>query len=558
MARRNVIVRLLPAVEGLGACTVIATDKTGTLTVNRMTVKRIALPDNYEVEVTGEGLDLAGQLQHPTGQIDLRHLAQCTRIARAGVLCNEAQLRLVEGEVSVVGDTVDAAFLVLGEKLSMAKVALEDCSARVDMIPYESARKFAASYNRDDDMVEVSVKGALEVVLGMCDQVDEERINQQAVQLARRGFRVLATASGRVQPAAGDSHSTSEPTGLEFLGLVGLIDPVRPDVPEAIQRCRAAGVAVKMVTGDHPATALSIARQLGIASDESEVMTGREIAALNAQAGEYQDTVGAATVYARVEPAQKTAIVKSLQDAGHFVAVTGDGVNDAPALHAANIGVAMGKSGTDVARDASDLIIADDNFASIVNGIEEGRTAYDNVRKIVWLLLATAMGELVVFLLATITGLPIPLTAVQLLWLNVVTEGIQDVALALEKREPGVLRRRPRAPSEQILDSRMIEQVLLSGSVMGIGSFLGFYWLLEVNGWSVFAASNVLLLVMVFYENVHVFNARSESRSVFRIPLTANPLVVGSAFPAQRIHIGAMYMPGIRDILDIEPVSLGT
>ena len=557
MARRNVIVRLLPAVEGLGACTVIATDKTGTLTVNRMTVKRIALPEGFEVEVTGEGLDLAGTLQDSTGQIDLRHQSQCTRIARAGVLCNEAQLRIVEGEVSAVGDTVDAAFLVLGEKLGVAKVALEDTAARLDMIPYESVRKFAASYNRADDMVEVSVKGALEVVLRMCDQVDEERITQQATQLAMQGFRVLAVASRRVQLTDGDSHATSEPTGLEFLGLVGLIDPVRPDVPEAIQRCRAAGVDVKMVTGDHPATALSIARQLGIASDESEVMTGREIAALNAEAGEFQDVVGAATVYARVEPAQKTAIVKSLQNAGHFVAVTGDGVNDAPALHEANIGVAMGKSGTDVARDASDLIIADDNFASIVNGIEGGRTAYDNVRKIVWLLLATAMGELVVFLLASITDLPIPLTAVQLLWLNVVTEGIQDVALAFEKREPGVLRRRPRAPSEQILDRRMIEQVVLSGSVMGIGSFLVFYWLVEVSGWSVFAASNVLLLVMVFYENVHVFNARSELRSVFRVPFTANPLVVGSAFLAQGIHIGAMYTPGIRDLLDIEPVSLG-
>ena len=557
MARRNVIVRLLPAVEGLGACTVIATDKTGTLTVNRMTVKRIVLPDGYEVEVSGEGLDLEGRLQHPTGQGDLRHQSRFSRVARAGVLCNEAQIRIVEGEVTAVGDTVDAAFLVLGEKLGLARVALEDNAARVDMIPYESARKFAASFNRADDMVEVSVKGAVEVVTAMCSDVNLDLIDHQAVELAMQGFRVLALASGRVEPDPERGHATENPSGLEFLGLVGLIDPVRRDVHEAIQRCRSAGVAVKMVTGDHPATALSIARQLNIASEEADVITGREISELDTESEEFNAVLNRAFVYARVEPAQKTAIVKSLQNTGHFVAVTGDGVNDAPALHAANIGVAMGKSGTDVARDASDLIIADDNFASIVNGIEEGRTAYDNVRKIVWLLLATAMGELVVFLLSTVTGLPIPLTAVQLLWLNAVTEGIQDVALAFEKREPGVLRRKPRGTAEQILDRRMIEQVLLSGSVMGVGSFLVFYWLVEVSGWNHFAASNVLLLVMVFFENVHVFNARSELRSAFRVPFSANPYVVASAFLAQGVHIAAMYTPGLRDVLDIEPVSLG-
>jgi Ca2+-transporting ATPase len=558
MARRNVIVRLLPAVEGLGACTVIATDKTGTLTVNRMTVKRLVLPDGYEVEVTGEGLELSGRLQRQTGEIALTEQALFMRMARAGVLCNESQIRIVDGEVSAIGDTVDAAFLVLGEKLGMAKVALEDNAVRVDMIPYESARKYAASFNRVDGMVEVSVKGAVELVLGMCDTADRPAITEQALKLARSGFRVLALASGRVQPTADNTHATEDPTGLQFLGLVGLIDPVRRDVPEAVQKCRSAGVQVKMVTGDHPATALAIARQLGIANDESEVITGREIAAADPESGEFRARLNAASVYARVEPEQKMAIVNSLQAEGHFVAVTGDGVNDAPALRAANIGVSMGKSGTDVARDASDLIIADDNFASIVNGIEEGRTAYDNVRKIVWLLLATAMGELMVFLLSSLTGLPIPLTAVQLLWLNVVTEGIQDVALAFERREPGVLRRRPRSPSEQILDRRMIEQVLISGSVMGFGAFMVFYWLVEVSGWNVIAASNVLLLVMVFYENIHVFNARSELRSVFHIPFSANPLVVGSAFLAQAIHIGAMFTPGLRDVLDIEPVSAMT
>ncbi len=563
MAGRNVIVRLLPAVEGLGACTVIATDKTGTLTVNRMTVKRLVLADGFEAEVAGEGLELSGEMLHEGQVLAGGRLDELARIAKSGVLCNEAQLRLVEDEVVAVGDTVDAAFLVLGEKLGLSKVEVEDAASRVGLIPYESARGFAASYNRSGGFggsggeVTCSVKGAVELVLEMCEGVDRPTVLDWTQQLASSGFRVIALAAGPAEmpdPSLIPSQIPTRPSGLRFLGLAGLIDPVRRDVPDAIQRCRDAGVDVKMVTGDHPATALAIARQLGIATDESEVVHGRELSV-----GEVEsDRIEAASVFARVEPSQKTGIVTTLQAAGHFIAVTGDGVNDAPALRAANIGVAMGRSGTDVARDASDLIIADDNFASIVNGIEEGRTAYDNVRKIVWLLLATAVGELVLFLLSTAMGLPIPLTPVQLLWLNVVTQGIQDVALAFERKEPGVLRRPPRSPAEEILDRRMIEQVLMSGFVMGLGSFLVFYWLVEVSGWSHFSASNVLLLALVLFENVHVFNSRSELRSVFRVPLAANPFVVASVFLAQGLHLGAMYTPGLRSVLDIEPVNIGT
>lgn len=555
MAGRNVIVRLLPAVEGLGACTVIATDKTGTLTVNRMTVKRVVLPDGYEAEVTGEGLELIGDVIGKDGIGETGRESEIRSLATAGVLCNEAQLRVIdkENEVVAVGDTVDAAFLVFGEKLAIRRMESEDAAPRTGLIPYESARGFAASYNKSSGTTHCSVKGAVELVLGMCLGADREAVLAQTDHLAGLGFRVIALAAGTVADIEPGSV-IPQPSGLEFLGLVGLIDPVRRDVPEAIQRCRDAGVDVKMVTGDHPVTALAIARQLGIAEDESQVVSGRELSSGDIGA----DRVASASVFARVEPSQKTDIVTSLQATGHYVAVTGDGVNDAPALRAANIGVAMGPGGTDVARDASDLILADDNFASIVNGIEEGRTAYDNVRKIVWLLLATAFGELVLFLLSTITGQPVPLTPVQLLWLNVVTQGIQDVALAFERREPGVLRRPPRSPLEQILDRRMIEQIVLSGTVMGVGAFLVYYWLLNVSGWDQFAASNVLLLVMVLFENVHVFNSRSELRSVFRVPLSANPWVVGAVILAQSVHIGAMYTPGLRTVLDVEPVNAGT
>jgi magnesium-transporting ATPase (P-type) len=559
MSKRDVIVRLLPAVEGLGACTVIATDKTGTLTVNRMTVKRVGLPDGTEVDIEGEGMSLTGRALVDGSPAAGETLERVKRLAAAATLCNEGSLRLSGGEVIPVGDTVDAAFLVLGEKLGLNKLELEDEAPAVGMAPFESERRYAACYNSANGVVTVSVKGAIETVLGMCPDADARAVERQAEAMASQGYRVIAVASGAAPsyddhaPAAG-----APPRGLELLGIAGLIDPVRADVPEAIEKCYNAGVAVKMVTGDHPATALAIARQTGIAQSMDDVVHGREMTDMDGDDEWMDQRIRRASVFARVEPGQKTRIVIALRRAGHFVAVTGDGVNDAPALRAANIGISMGKGGTDVARGASDLILTDDNFASIVDGIEEGRAAYDNVRKIVWLLLATAMGELMLFLLSTLTGLPVPLTPVQLLWLNVVTEGVQDVALAFEGREPGILRRPPRPPSQQIFDRRMIEQVALSGIIMGAASFGLFYVLYESWGWDQFATSNMVLLLMVLFENVHVFNSRSEARSVFRVPFRANPFVVASAFFAQGLHIASMYTPGLREALDVEPVSIGS
>ena len=558
MSKRDVIVRLLPAVEGLGACTVIATDKTGTLTVNRMTVKRIGLPDGTDVEIEGEGLALTGSALVNGEPATDDTLEGVKRLASASVLCNEASLRITDSETVAVGDTVDASFLVLGEKLGLRKLELDDQSQQLGMTPFESERRCAVSYNESGELTVASVKGAIETVLDMCPTADRPAIERQAEEMAAQGYRVIAIASGAVQAFDHSAPIEQPPKGLEFLGIAGLIDPVRPDVPEAIEKCHSAGVSVKMVTGDHPTTALAIARQLGIADRPEQVVHGREMMDMDGDGEWMSRRIREANVFARVEPGQKTKIVTALQDSGHFVAVTGDGVNDAPALKAANIGISMGRGGTDVARGASDLILTDDNFASIVDGIEEGRAAYDNVRKIIWYLLATAMGELTLFLISTITGLPAPLTPVQLLWLNVVTEGIQDVALAFEKREPGVLGRPPRPPSQQIFDRRMIEQVLLGGAIMGGVAFGLFYWLHEGLEWDEFSTSNMVLLLMVLFENVHVFNSRSETRSAFRVPFAANPFVVMSAVLAQGLHIVAMYTPGLRDALDIEPVSLGS
>jgi magnesium-transporting ATPase (P-type) len=341
---------------------------------------------------------------------------------------------------------------------------------------------------------------------------------------------------------------------LVLLGLVGFIDPVRPEVPDAIRTCQGAGIQVVMVTGDHPGTALAIAREIGIAATSDAVMTGAELEALGSEPPAFEERIAAVRVFARVTPIEKLRIVDALVRRGHFVAVTGDGANDAPALQRANIGVAMG-SGTDVTKDTASLIVTDDNFSSIVAGIEEGRFAYDNIRKVTYMLISTGFAEVAIFLLALIAGLPVPFLAVQLLWLNLVTNGIQDIGLAFEGGEPGAMRRPPRDPREGIFNRLMIEEVLVSGTAIGIIAFVVWSVLLGA-GQEEAHTRNLLVLLMVLVENIHCLNCRSEYRSILRIPLRNNVYIIGAILAAQGIHIAAMQIPLLQDVLGIGPVSL--
>jgi magnesium-transporting ATPase (P-type) len=554
MARRNVIVRQLPAVEGLGACTIVASDKTGTLTVNQLTARRLYLPGVGDLDVGGEGYAPEGEILRDGRPAEPSAIESARRLALSGALCNEATYEVDKDGVRHLGDTVDVAFLALAAKLGLNRAAILASHPQIEVIPYEPLRRFAASFNLDGDTSVAHVKGAAETIIPMCAGFDAAALLDRAGRMAADGYRVLAVARGELSGTAAAAADTASLASLEFLGLVGLIDPLRPEAAPAVQNCRGAGVAVCMVTGDHPATALAIARDLGIADDESDVVTGGRLAELGDDRVALDAVVAEARVFARVEPIQKLMLVQALQRLGHFVAVTGDGVNDVPALGAANIGVAMGRDGTDIARGAADLILTDDNFASIVGGVEEGRIAYDNVRKLIYLLVTTGVGELVLFLLAIAVGLPLPIFAVQLLWLNLVTNGIQDVALAFEKGEPGVLNRRPRPPRQPIFDRRMIEQVALMGAWMGIAAFGSFWYLLD-SGVPEADARNLVLLLMVLFENVHAFNARSERRSAFRIPFAANPFLVLAVIAAQGLHIAAMYTPGLSDVLGVMPIS---
>ena len=556
MARRNVIVRQLTAVEGLGSCTLIATDKTGTLTCNELTVREVCLPNGDMFPVTGQGFSPQGEVLRAGHPVELNVCPQLAAAVRAAVLCNEADLHHRNGEWVWRGDAVDVAVLVLGVKLGIQREPTLDAFPLVSSIPFESEHQFSASFHRHDERVEVFVKGAPERVLSMCgdrhSEADRERFNQMAINMASRGLRVLAVAGGVPSEELRAEDVPPQPTNLTLLGFLGMIDPLRAGAREAVTACQQAGVLVTMVTGDHRITALAIARDLGLAERDEQVVTAAEVDGTSVD--QLAEMVKRVRVFARVTPRQKLQIVEAARTAGHFVAVTGDGVNDAPALRAANIGVAMGRAGTDVAREASELVISDDNFSSIVGGIEEGRIAYDNIRKVIYLLVSMGAAELLMVLLAVMTGLPVPLLPVQLLWLNLVTNGIQGVALAFEPGEGDSLRRKPRPRDEAIFNRLMIERTLVAMLVVGGGGFL-VYDIAMHFGWAVEDARNLLLLAMVLFENFHVGNCRSETRSAFAFSPLRSPVLFFGTLGAFLVHIAGMYVPFLQEILITSPVD---
>lgn len=558
MARRGVVVRRLAAVEGLGSCTMIASDKTGTLTCNEITVREVRLADDQTFEVTGEGFAPVGEVRSNGQAVATGPDNPLSELALAGSLCNEADLHPRGEEWVWRGDPTDLALLSLAHKLGCDPRQALRSHPRVADTPFESERQFAASYHRDGDRTRVFAKGAPERVLGMCawnGKSDRRAVlSSVAEQMAARGYRVLGLAEGVADSSFDAARPPEEPSGLRFLGLVGMIDPLRPGVREAVASCRSAGIEVRMITGDHPVTALAIARDLGMATDAQQVVSGGDL--MDKSREEKADLVCNTRVFARVAPRQKLELVEAAQEAGHYVAVTGDGVNDAPALRKANIGVAMGKAGTDVAREAAELVITDDNFATIVAGVEEGRIAYDNVRKVIYLLISTGVAEVLLLGAALLTGMPLPLLPAQILWLNLVTNGIQDVALAFEPGEGDALRRKPRRPREPIFNRLMIERTVVGATVMAALAFIVFYWLTEVAMMDEFSARNLLLLLMVLLENVHVANCRSETKSAFRLSPLSNPLLLGGVVLAQLLHIGMLYLPLGQKVLHTEPVTL--
>jgi len=558
MANVGVIVRRLAAVEGLGSCTMIASDKTGTLTANELTIKRVQLPDGTLFEVTGEGYAPDGSVLRDGHPPEPDTADELSRLARASVLCNEGHLARRDNEWTWRGDPTDIALLAFGRKLGWDRDAALDGQPQIDEIPFEPEQRYAATFHESDDEMRAFVKGAPERVLEMCmgtsgGDGSREELQQQAAEMAQEGYRVLAVAEGTVTASADLGQPPSEPPELTFLGFLGMIDPLRSGVEEAIASAQRAGITATMITGDHPETALAIARTLGLADSPAAVTTGADL--MDASRDQLVEILETTRVFARVSPDQKLEIVEAARSMGHYVAVTGDGVNDAPALRQANIGIAMGQMGTDVARDAAELVISDDNFATIVAGIEQGRIAFDNIRKIVYLLISTGAGEVALVLLSLAAGLPLPLVPVQLLWLNLVTNGIQDVALAFEPKEGDVLDRPPRPPKEPIFNQIMIERTLIAALVIGVLGFGTFVWLLE-QGLSEAAVRNQLLLLVVLFQIVNIGNARSETTSLFRLSPLQSPILLTGTIAALLVHLGAMYFPPAQAVLGTAPVGI--
>jgi len=563
MAKRNVIVRRLVAVEALGSCNYIASDKTGTLTMNQLTVSRIAIPGQEPWVVTGAGLSPEGSVVTSHGALTDEEKALMERLAGAAVLANEGFVGLRDGAWTSHGDTVDVALLIMALKAGIIQQDELKSFSRIDQIPFESERQFSATLHESREGRIAFVKGAPEKLLKMCSSMagpgDDRPLDAKAVEdlassLASAGYRIIALASG--QFPEGQEFREDSLKGLTFLGLVGMIDPLRPEAKGAVDACHSAGVEVAMVTGDHPTTALAIAKELGLAEGPQQVVTGSDLkAAVEAGDKAVDALTSRGRVFARVEPQQKVLIANSLVRQGRIVAVTGDGANDAPALHAAHVGVAMGKGGTDVARESADLIITDDNFASIVAGIEEGRVTYGNIRKVIFFSVSTGAAELFIFILALILNMPLPLLAVQLLWLNLVTNGIQDVALAFEPAEGGEMNRPPRSPKEPIFNRLMIERMVMAAVIIGGLAFALYYWLI-IKGWSLDDARNNTMLLMVLFENAMVFASRSELHPTLRMSPLRNPLLLFGTLGATLIHVAAMYTPWLSDVLRIHPVPL--
>ena len=538
MAKKQVVAKKLYSVESLGSCTVIASDKTGTLTVNEQTAKKILLPNGLEYDISGVGYEIEGTI---TGE--KLNLAQ--ELALLGTINNEATLTDEER----FGDSIDIAFLVLGKK---AKVKTDDIKI-IDSIPYESENKYSAVFYEKNGETYCTIKGSLEKVLEFCgdsnlvSKHNVKKLNEQNEGLAKDGLRVITLANGKIKKK--DSYTESDIKDLTFMGMVGFIDPIRKEVVASIKQCRGAGIKVLMITGDHPLTAFAIAKDLKLTSSYDRVTTGTEVDEYFAKGEEaFDEFVKDKVVFTRVTPLQKLEIVESLKRQGEFVAVTGDGVNDAPALRTANIGIAMG-SGTDIARETANMIVLDDNFKSIVAGILEGRVAYANVRKIIFFLVSCGLAEVLFFCLAILFDMEMPLVAIQILWLNVVTDGIQDFALSFERAENDIMKEKPRDPKESLFDKTILEEIIVAGTIIGLIVFAVWYYLIKVAHMDVLTARGYIMALMVFIQNIHVFNCRSEHASAFKVPLKNNKLIVFGVIASVLLQIIVMNVDVLSTLL---------
>ena len=580
MIKRNAIVRKLPAVETLGCTTVICSDKTGTLTQNVMTVRSV-FTGGSTYEVTGVGYEIKGQFLVNKQEFDIRKdklLQQCLAI---GALCNNSILkyndvsfsdiwRRITGDkgrgFSVEGDPTEGALIVAAGKAKVWKPDLEKTQTRIGEIPFESDRRRMSVIYRNQTNEILYIKGAPDTVLELCryhltakgeaplTPEAKASINAANDTMTSQALRVLAVAYRRLGKLETASMGDTLERELVFGGLIGMIDPPRSEVKNAINTCHHAGIKTIMITGDHPNTALAIAKELNIFKERvNQSLTGKDIDLM--EDSQLDRTVHNTTVFARVSPAHKLRIVQALKRNKHIVAMTGDGVNDAPAIKEADIGIAMGITGTDVTKEASSIILVDDNFATIVGAVEEGRSIYENIRKFIRYLLSCNIGEVLTMFFAAIASMPLPMIPVQILWVNLVTDGLPAIALGVDPRERNIMNRPPRYPGESVFSRGLSRKILIRGVQIGLSTvlvFAGVYYLEN----DLVLARTMAFCTLVFCQMFHVFDCRSEVASIFDLGFLSNRYLVGAVLCSVTMQLAVIYLPFFNKIFETVPLGL--
>jgi len=579
MLKRNSLVRKLPAVETLGCASVICSDKTGTLTENKMTVRKIYSGGSI-VEVNGDSLSSKGEFYITRKKIDPLSVESLKLTMEIGSLCNNAVMEESKKKSSntidkvksvfssmekweLSGDPTEAALLVVGAKAGVTQEKLNNTFLRIDEIPFDSDRKcMTVVCDTKKGEVFAFTKGAPDIIIEKCTKIysangvrqltkeDKDKVLIQNEGLAKQALRVLGVAYRKLNSRHYDNENVEQE--LIFVGLIGMIDPPRKEAINAVRKCKLAGIKPVMITGDHKITAGAIAREINIANDEDKVITGGELE--NMSDRKLQSIVNDISVYARVSPKHKLRIVKALKKQGHIVAMTGDGVNDAPAIKEADIGVAMGITGTDVTKEASSMILLDDNFATIVAAIEEGRVIYNNIRKFIRYMLACNIGEVLTMFLGTLVGLPLPLLPIQILWVNLVTDGLPAIALSLDPAEKDIMMRPPRGTKESIFSKGLLNLILFRGLLVGLCTLSVFISLIYFTK-DVSVARTGAFVTLVLTQLIHVFECKSEKKNIFEIPIFNNIPLVLAVLCSLVMIIGVVYIPVFQGIFKTVPLS---
>jgi len=559
MVKRNAIVKKLLAVETLGSTTVICSDKTGTLTQNEMTVVKV-FTDGKIIDVTGGGYEPVGEFKIEGNTINVEDIGDFQTLLSISALANDANLEKTSDGYKVIGDPTEGALITLAGKGNINKQSINKEFPRIEEIPFDSDRKMMTTFHKDyiPNKVVSFTKGAPDIIINRCTRISmdgkildfDDTLKKEVLKVnnifSKKALRVLAFAYKEYNNLPNNISTDSNEVDMTFIGLVGMIDPARPEAKDAIAKCKEAGIKTIMITGDYKETAFAIAKELGMAESIDQAMMGEELNKISDE--ELREVVKNIKVYARVSPEHKVRIVSALKANGEITAMTGDGVNDALALKRADIGVSMGITGTDVAKNTAELILTDDNFASIVSAVEEGRIIYSNIKKFVFFLLSCNIGEIFLVFTSILLNLPVPLLAIQLLWLNLVTDSFPALALGVEKGDPDIMDTPPRNPNEPILTKNMLLGILLQSLAVGVAALLAYRWGLTTYADSIDKARTIAFTSLITAELLRAYSSRSQKYTLFKIGFFTNSTLVYGTLFSFILLLGVLYIPFMQPI----------